>query len=134
MSTVKAYIAGPVTGLPDGNKHMFAAAAKWLRENTPWDVVSPLEMDSPEEFAATMTDHYGSVYWQRMVHDFKTVIEVDALVLLPEWQRSKGAKIEVFAALSLGKRFYGWDFDPGGVAFGAIHPSIIRDVLRENLP
>lgn len=130
---MKIYIAGPVTGYPDGNKAAFAAAAAMLREVTAWEVVSPLEMDSPEEFAATMADHYGSVYWHRMVEDFKTVIAVDGLFLLPGWERSKGARIEVFTALSLDKLFW----EPGtyrenpvlDMAVGAV-----RERLASNMP
>jgi hypothetical protein len=134
MSKPRVYVAGPITGLPNGNKEEFEAAVKWLRERTSFEVISPLEMDSSEEFAATMANHYGEVYWHRMVEDFKTVISVDALVLLNGWARSKGARIEVFVALSLGKRFYEWSSAQGGGYLTSLHPSVVREAIQENMP
>lgn len=105
---MKVYVAGPITGIPDGNRPQFEAAVFWLRANTHWEIISPLEMDTPEEFVATMTDHYGSVYWQRMVEDFKMVVSVDGLVLLAGWEKSKGVRIEVLTALSTNKKLFLW--------------------------
>lgn len=132
MSIVKKfYLAGPVTGLPEGNKPAFETATRTLR-SAGLIVISPLEMDTPEEFAATMSDQYGGVYWQRMVHDFKTVIEVDGIVLLDGWEKSKGARIEAFTALSLTKEF--WRFYGDTETVHPMRSDEVRRLIQENMP
>ena len=105
--TIKVYVAGPITGYPDGNAPAFAAAAAWAREQG-YETISPIEMDTPEELAETLADHYGKIYWERLAEDLKVVAVVDALILLPKWSDSKGARIEAFIAVQAGKEFYAW--------------------------
>ncbi len=43
---MKVYIAGPITGIPDRNRHAFESMAIYLRRMG-YEVVSPLEVNPP---------------------------------------------------------------------------------------
>lgn len=104
---MRVYICGPITGYPDGNQALFATATAAARAKG-WEVVSPIEMDTPEELAETLVDHYGPVYWERLLEDLRIIVGVDALLLLEGWGDSKGAWIEVEWATAQNKQFYHW--------------------------
>lgn len=83
---MKLYIAGPITGVPDGNTPAFNEAAKQLRE-AGYDVSNP-------------ADHgYGTRPWKwYMVKALKMMLDCDAVALLPGYSNSKGARLEVQVA------------------------------------
>jgi hypothetical protein len=88
----RAYVAGPMTGMPDLNFPAVHAAASSLREHG-WDVVNPAEaldgdVTKPRAFY--------------MRADINAILSVDAVFVLPNWQDSKGATLEVAIARELG--------------------------------
>lgn len=99
-----AYLAGPMAGKPRNNHAQFAAFAVSLRHNG-WDIINPAELDlasgiDPDR-DATQEERYDL-----MREDLGIILgalgEVSAVILLPGWQESKGAQIEVAVAQAAG--------------------------------
>jgi hypothetical protein len=83
----RVYISGPMTGLPDLNFPAFNAAAASLRQ-LGYEVVNPAELNP---------DH--SMPWaQCMRADIKALCDCDTIALLPGWENSRGAHLEVHIA------------------------------------
>lgn len=90
-SLKRIYISGPMTGLPDLNFPAFHAAAERLRERG-YATVNPAEIN-----AETSGDWHFY-----MKADIKALCDCDALALLPGWQNSNGAQLELHIAHRLG--------------------------------
>ena len=86
------YICGPMSGLPEYNYPAFHAAAAELRA-LGWSVVNPAE--NPEPCPNPTWDD-----WMRI--SLEQVRSASLLALLPGWERSKGARLEVETARELG--------------------------------
>lgn len=86
------YIAGPMRGYEQYNFPAFEAAEEWLLSQG-WDVTSPHRMDLDIGFdpSGALPEGYIEQAAQR---DIDAIFSVDALVLLPGWESSKGAKAE----------------------------------------
>jgi hypothetical protein len=83
----RIYISGPMTGLPELNFPAFHAAAAQLRA-ADFNVLNPAEIN-PD----------SGMSWQACMRaDIKALCDCDAIVLLPGWQRSKGAQLELHLA------------------------------------
>jgi hypothetical protein len=90
---MKVYIAGPMTGLPDLNYPAFQAAAAELTARG-YDVEDPSTNTNP-----TPDDYHG---WLRA--GLAQLIRCDAIALLPGWEASGGARLEVNVGATLGLR------------------------------
>lgn len=91
--TLRIYVAGPMTGLPDLNFPAFARATARLRA-AGHTVVSPAEVNP---------DH--SMPWAEcMRRDIIELCTCEAIAVLPGWENSRGAKLEVQIAVALGMR------------------------------
>lgn len=119
---MKLYLAGPMTGIPQFNFPAFDEAASNLRMvlgGDGVDVVSPAEIDDPATRAAALASKDGApgsgttsgeTWGDFLSRDVKLVAdEVDAVMVLPGWENSKGARLEVFVARSVGKPVYDYD-------------------------
>lgn len=135
----KWYLAGPMSGRPQFNIPQFDKVAAELRTYG-WDMVSPAELDDPE-YRATCLASDGTSYppggptWADLLaRDVKLVADgVAGLILLPDWKYSRGAKLEVFVALTCNKDFF--EYRP--VATEKLYPvsrDWVRYILGENLP
>ena len=87
----KVYLSGPMTGLPELNFPAFCAEADRLR-GLGYDVVNPAEIN-PD--AAMPWD-------QCMRADIKALCDCDMIALLPGWETSKGAHLELHIAHRIG--------------------------------
>lgn len=87
------YISGPMTGYDNHNKESFARAAEWLRSSG-FEVLSPHEVKLPERPLPTWEDY--------MKADLLLLIRARTVVTLPGWECSRGAKLEVEIAHTLG--------------------------------
>jgi len=96
----RIYIAGPMTGYQELNFPAFHAAAKSLRAQG-HDAVNPAEINADP--SADWTDC--------MRADIAQLVTCDAIVLLPEWEKSKGAMLEHSIAAALGFKVYHWAGD-----------------------
>lgn len=136
---MKAYLAGPMTGIPQFNFPAFDTAATALRVSG-WEIVSPAEMDDPEtrRLALLSTDGkmgsaspHGQTWGDFLARDVKLVADmIDAIILLPRWQKSRGARLEAFVALLSDKAFYVYDsFD--GRAYIVEAEWVLDEIYRE---
>jgi Tfp pilus assembly protein PilX len=85
------YVAGPMRGIEEFNHPAFNAAAAALREKG-WEVFNPAEYDEKDTVSQTQHD-----YARRDLGLILNNLEAgrkDALVLLPGWQLSIGARAE----------------------------------------
>lgn len=88
---VVVYLSGPMTGIRDHNKESFVSAAGVLRASG-YIVLSPQE-------------HDGGRVWSRAHHmrfDIQQVLMCDKVCVLPGWEGSEGAKVEVAVARQVG--------------------------------
>ena len=85
------YLSGPMTGLPDYNRSAFDEVAKDLREKG-YAVFSPAEVGH--------RDQIMSRSWY-MRKDIQALLQCDAVMMLPNWEQSEGAKLEFEIAKQL---------------------------------
>lgn len=110
---MKWYLSGPMSGLPQFNFPAFDAAATNLRE-AGYEIVSPHELDSEAVQKAAWASDTGDVselppgetWGALLARDVKIIAdEVDGIILLPGWTKSRGARLEVVTGLLAGKVF-----------------------------
>lgn len=116
---MRVYLAGPMSGIAQFNIPAFDAAADDLRMRDV-EVVSPAEVDGPTTRAQLLTSEFGDhddlpqdESWSfYLARDFRILADsgIDAIVTLPGWADSKGARLEVALGRELGiPRF---DYNP----------------------
>lgn len=88
---MKLYIAGPMSGIEEHNYPAFHALAASLREKG-YEVINPAELSGDDR--TKPWHHY-------MKQDLKAMMDCDAVVVLPGWEASKGANVEVQLAREL---------------------------------
>lgn len=94
------YISGPVTGIPEYNKPKFLLAEKMLLSYG-CHTFNPVHIQWPID---PLT---GDDLWRYFMHFcVRAIPECDSLLMLPDWQNSKGAKWEHNIAQMLGLRIY----------------------------
>lgn len=92
---MRIYISGPMTGLPQLNFPAFNAEAQRLRD-LGHQVVNPAEIN-PD----------NAMTWQAcMRRDIAELMTCDTLALLPGWQKSSGAHLEMHLAHRLGMEIF----------------------------
>lgn len=106
---MRLYMAGPMTYHPQYNFPAFDAMAADLRA-AGFDVVSPAELDSPEDRAAALASPDGSAldygngikksWGEFLSRDVKLIADggITGVVVLPGWESSRGARLETFVA------------------------------------
>lgn len=92
------YIAGPMRGVHDYNYPRFNEEARRLRK-AGHEVVNPAENFDGRQ------DLPRHKYLARGVQDL--ILNCDSIGVLPGWELSEGARLEVQIALSLGYPIYG---------------------------
>lgn len=101
----RIYIAGPMTGIELRNFPAFHAAAAALRAQG-HDVVNPAEINGGADEVTTcaaMTPEQLQAHWRAcMRNDITQLVTCDGILMLPGWQKSKGATLEHHIAVSLG--------------------------------
>jgi hypothetical protein len=111
---MKLYLAGPMSGIPQFNYPLFLDGAEYMR-NHGFDVYCPAEMDSPEAQKAALASETGSFAelraggceetWGDFLREDVKIIadDVDGVVLLPGWAKSRGARLEAFVCINVKK-------------------------------
>lgn len=90
----RIYISGPMTGLPGLNFGAFNLTAHQLRA-LGYEVVNPAEKQSESE----------DLSWEEYLkQDLQQMLTCDTIALLPGWQESKGAHLELHVAHRVGMR------------------------------
>jgi hypothetical protein len=88
----KLYLSGPMSNVENFNHALFNKVAAEFRH-------VGFEVCSPSEFFDGDTTRDRSEY---MREAFKYLLEADTVVILPGWEDSKGARIEIMVAQELG--------------------------------
>lgn len=97
MKQKTIYISGPITGLPGAfSAAQFARAERDLRSLGYHKIINPRSM-----FEGT-----GLSYDVIMRHCLDLVCSADVVLLLPGWQNSRGARMELGAAYARGLPIY----------------------------
>ena len=92
---MRLYVAGPMSGLPDFNYPAFNAAERVLRVRG-YAVLNPVKAEEHNDTGKPQTwDWY-------MRHALRMVLDSEGLALLPGWENSRGATLEVQVAKALG--------------------------------
>ena len=132
------YLAGPMSGVPKFNIPLFDEVAARLR-GAGYKIVSPAELDSPTTRARCAASLDGApipelgTWGDFLSRDVKLVADrVDGIILLPGWERSRGARLEAFVGLLTDKWFSWWD--PMTEFALSVHNDTVRRILTENMP
>jgi hypothetical protein len=99
------YLAGPMRGLPNSNFDAFAEAREHLR-STGYEITCPVEKAHEvfgQDIQASDDNHSTS-----MRFCYEAVLKSEAVIVLPGWGRSEGAKAEVLMAVNLGLPIYAY--------------------------
>ena len=136
------YLAGRMTGIPQFNFPAFDAATAHLR-SLGHTVISPAELDFPKVRDAALASDDGELVdgavagesWGRILgRDVRVVAdEVDGIVFLPAWDRSRGARLEAFVGLLTGKSFAYYDAT-NATGLYPIDADVVRRIIKENMP
>jgi hypothetical protein len=94
---MKLYISGPISNYPEGNKPCFDAIAKGVRQ-LGHAAVNPWDLD--------LVEPCGNDWIGNMKRDIRYLVDCDGVVLLPNWEESQGARLEVIIAAKLEMPFY----------------------------
>jgi hypothetical protein len=87
----RVYVSGPMSGIPLHNEPAFTKASKLLREKG-YAVVSPSEMNGTK-----------ALTWEEfLIRDLSLLFHCDGIALLPGWEQSRGARLELAVAVKLG--------------------------------
>jgi hypothetical protein len=111
-----------MTYRPHFNYPAFDAMKADLIEAGYRDIISPAELDDPADRAAAMASldgdpsrYTGPLAWEDfLARDVKIIAggTVDGIVVLPEWETSRGARLETFVGKALcGLPVYYFDRD-----------------------
>lgn len=103
---MRVYISGPMTGIEDENFPAFNRASALLR-SMGFDVENPADKGIIE----------GWEWEDYLRYDLKMMADCQAIYLLPGWENSKGARLEVHVARALNFRFL---YDSENVATPAL--------------
>lgn len=98
------YLAGPMTGYEEYNAPAFREAAADLRARD-YDIISPVEMDEEDGVDLSDPELGEDVYVNALERDIAriTTSQVKGVIVLPGWEKSRGAALEVHVARELGK-------------------------------
>lgn len=111
---MRVYLAGPMSGLPELNADGFRKAARYAKDQG-WTVYNPHDTkpSHPGEACVTqaVTDlitHRGlsHTYTCWLAASMAEIPRCDALLMLPGWERSRGALIEWDHAVKRGMVIY----------------------------
>jgi len=105
---MRLYIAGPMTGYPQYNFPVFFDAERVLQAQG-HEVVNPARMDVEiDGFDARVEDREPPLTRaEYMARDLPEVLKSDAIVLLPGWEKSDGARLEALIAALSDTKVYG---------------------------
>ena len=118
----RIYLSGPMTGYEDWNRHAFAEAEEWCYGQ------GAAEVFNPAKSAPLGADYHSPAHWMlKTLHELTRYTDPpewewhstdrspywDAFILLPGWERSKGACAEFECASACGIRILHYDDERG---------------------
>ena len=95
------YIAGPMSGCYEWNAPEFKRCEEYLRDEGAASIFNPATQERIDAFER------GEVTREAlMLEDLRALLDSDAVVLLEDWEDSRGARCEANVALQTGKAVY----------------------------
>jgi len=118
--TGAVYVAGPMTGYPNLNREAFRSAEHQLRAAGRL-VVNPHDVephwhdgrDCPPSYAVSDDGHAAACYLRSAL---RVMLECAEIHLLPGWEASVGARLELSVAAAVGMRVTFAPVAAGGVS------------------
>jgi hypothetical protein len=98
---MKLYISGAITKSTMAETNFYEA--KKCLHSKGYDVISPMDFNDE-----------GTTWETCMKRDIKALMECDGVAVLDNWQRSRGATLEVFIATQVGiqvKNLHEWEIE-----------------------
>lgn len=129
---MKFYLSGQITGLPpeefDAN---FKNAQELMMDGgVNWEIINPVKIPAcvgkdcggKQLRVAGPEGSYEHAWQCYMKHDLIELLTCDAIVLLPNWRKSQGAKFELDVAIRVGMAvwFIGDDYDSYDLVFDEV--------------
>lgn len=103
---MKIYLAGPMSSVQDFNFPEFFRVTDELR-SLGHQVINPAETNGPTVEEALNDLPYNPMEWEDYMRiDLQSLTDSEVLCLLPGWQASRGARLEVKVAKELGMPIY----------------------------
>lgn len=103
---MKVYISGPMSGYPNKNEAAFEAAHRYL-ESCGHTVFNPVR-NNIKRYGSIAESEKLATYREVLQDDLNWIMkEADALYMLGDWRKSKGAKLEHSLAVLIGLPIYG---------------------------
>ncbi len=99
------YIAGAMRGHPKFNFDAFDAAEIRLK-NAGWKTINPAQLDRKVGFDPERDKPDREFLKKALIRDVLSIFESDAIALLPNWEESRGVRIELAIARELGIPIY----------------------------
>lgn len=100
---MKYYLAGPMTGYPEFNVPAFREAKAEL-EKQGYQIALPVDIDNASQKEGWQWGDY-------LAEDIRLICnDCMGMVLLPEWIRSRGAKLEIACGLMQSLKFPEFEF------------------------
>jgi hypothetical protein len=90
------YVSGPISGDTEGNIKKFASAVRALRARD-YTVISPVEVCE----ALSVPDPEDWAWYMRRDIEAMMQDEVQGIIMLPGWEYSEGARLELLIAKAL---------------------------------
>lgn len=91
MKNSCVYVSGPMTGVPELNHPAFNKLAETLRAEGK-TVFNPAEVAGADNW----------VWGDYMRVDLKALMDCTEICMLPGWEKSRGARLEIYVAMALG--------------------------------
>lgn len=144
------YVAGPMTGVPHFNFPLFDTVSASLRLDG-FTIISPAETDHERTRAAAMESLTGSIadlasvegaesWGDCLARDVKmladgaeqsdySLLKIDGIAFLPNWEKSRGARLEAFVGLLTGKEYFAVVGVTGQYSLSAVTPEWVQHML-----
>ncbi len=97
MKTI--YLSGPISGIKNNNRDSFFRAKDYY-ESLGYNVINPIEIADAMHIVNEGLNDPEPREIDIMAEDIKSLSECDSIILLPNWENSKGARFELAFALS----------------------------------
>lgn len=97
MTQKPIYISGAITGAPPHERALFAHAAQELQRRG-FTVFNPIEHDIPD------ADTDEDAWTRALCRDIEVISQCGGICVLDTFERSKGALLEIFTAVSLKRK------------------------------
>lgn len=88
------YISGPITGYDLSERKLAFLKVQHMLEALGYKAVNPLDNGIPDD----------APYHVHMRADLQMLLDCDAIYMMPGWEQSTGAKLELNVATSCGTR------------------------------